>query len=70
MKIVMRYTRKLMKHGNSRVLALPPETREELGIEPSDTMAIYQLEAGLLIIPLKSLRSGAANNLLEALARS
>lgn len=67
MKIVTRQVRKLMKHGNSRVLAVPPEMREELGIEPSDSLAIYQLHGALLVIPLRSLQSGTSQRTLEAM---
>ena len=70
MQIVTRLVRKLMKHGNSRVLALPPEMREALGIEPSDSLAIYQLKGALLIIPLRSLNSGQAQRTLEALLQN
>lgn len=70
MTIVTRVVRKLMKHGNSRVLALPPEMREELGIEPSDSLAIYQLQGGLLIVPLKSLAQGRWPQVLETLLRT
>jgi antitoxin component of MazEF toxin-antitoxin module len=67
MQIVTRLVRKLMKHGNSRVLALPPEMREALGIQPSDSMAIYQLRGALLVIPLNTLNSGQSQRTLEAL---
>ena len=70
MTIVTRVVRKLMKHGNSRVLALPPEMRNELGIEPSDSLAIYQLQGGLLIVPLKSLSQGPLPQILETLLRT
>lgn len=70
MQIVTRLVRKLMKHGNSRVLALPPEMREALEIQPSDSLAIYQLEGALLIVPLRSLVSGQSPPILEQLART
>ena len=41
--------------------------REELGIEPSDSLAIYQLSGALLIIPLRSLHSGTSQRTLEAM---
>lgn len=67
MQVVIRLVRKLMAHGNSRVIALPPEMREALGIQPSDSLAIYQLQGALLLIPLRSLNSGASQRTLEAL---
>lgn len=70
MKIVTRAVRKLMKHGNSRVLSVPPDMREELGIQPSDSLAIYQLQGALLVIPLRSLQSGHSQRVLELLANS
>ena len=70
MTIVTRVVRKLMKHGSSRVVALPPDMREELGICPSDTVAIYQLKGALLIIPLRSLNSGQSQRTLEALLQN
>jgi len=67
MHVVTRVIRRLMKHGNSQVLALPPEMREEIGLQPHDTVAIYQLKGALLVIPLRTLQSGQAQRTLEAL---
>lgn len=70
MYIVTRTVRKLMKHGSSRVLAIPPDMREALEIQPSDSLTIYQLKGALLVVPLRSLQSGQAQWILEALLES
>ena len=57
-----------VKHGNSRVLALPPEMREALEIGPSDSLAIYQLHGALVIIPLRDLTGRGLPEILERLA--
>mgnify|MGYP000406757563 CR=1 FL=1 len=65
MRIVSRFLRKISSQGGTESLCLPKQAIRELGWKKGDTLAFYQLDQAVLLVPLSLIESGKAHTLLR-----